>query len=109
MRRRTFTSIQAAVIMAVCASGCGAASYSVNSVRAARTIERAKQLEYEEFLNLRETVLESLDAIQDTASALAEIDVLAGLDLKILYQDVESLCQRERQYSQSAKTAQFRR
>ena len=41
--------------------------------------ERLKSLEYEEFLNLRETVLEHLDAIQDTASALAEIDVLAGL------------------------------
>ena len=41
--------------------------------------ERLKALEYEEFLNLRETVLEHLDAIQDTASALAEIDVLAGL------------------------------
>lgn len=41
--------------------------------------ERLKSLEYEEFLNLRETVLEHLDAIQDTAAALAEIDVLAGL------------------------------
>lgn len=41
--------------------------------------ERLRSLEYEEFLNLRETVLESLEAIQDTASALAEIDALAGL------------------------------
>jgi DNA mismatch repair protein MutS len=41
--------------------------------------ERLKSLEYEEFLHLRETVLESLEAIQDTAAALAEIDVLAGL------------------------------
>ncbi len=41
--------------------------------------ERLKALEYEEFLNLRETVLEHLEAIQDTAGALAEIDVLAGL------------------------------
>lgn len=41
--------------------------------------ERLRSLEYEEFLNLRETVLESLEAIQDTAGALAEIDVLAGL------------------------------
>ncbi|MBL9151083.1 MAG: DNA mismatch repair protein MutS [Verrucomicrobiales bacterium] len=41
--------------------------------------ERLRTLEYEEFLNLRETVLESLQAIQDTAAALAEIDVLAGL------------------------------
>ncbi len=41
--------------------------------------ERLKALEYEEFLNLRETVLEHLDDIQDTAAALAEIDVLCGL------------------------------
>ena len=40
--------------------------------------ERLKTLEYEEFLNLRETVLEHLDAIQTTAAALAEIDVLAS-------------------------------
>ena len=40
--------------------------------------ERLKALEYEEFLNLRETVLEHLDAIQRTAAALAEIDVIAG-------------------------------
>lgn len=40
--------------------------------------ERLKTLEYEEFLNLRETVLEHLDAIQTTASALAEIDVLTS-------------------------------
>lgn len=41
--------------------------------------ERLRALEYEEFLNLRETVLEHLEEIQDTASALAEIDALAGL------------------------------
>ncbi|MCB1065503.1 MAG: DNA mismatch repair protein MutS [Verrucomicrobiae bacterium] len=41
--------------------------------------ERLRALEYEEFLNLRETVLEHLEAIQDTAGALAEVDVLAGL------------------------------
>ena len=41
--------------------------------------ERLRALEYEEFLNLRETVLEHLEDIQDTASALAEIDTLAGL------------------------------
>lgn len=41
--------------------------------------ERLRTLEYEEFLNLRETVLEHLLDIQDTASALAEIDTLAGL------------------------------
>ena len=40
--------------------------------------ERLKTLEYEEFLNLRETVLEHIEAIQLTAAALAEIDVLAG-------------------------------
>jgi len=41
--------------------------------------ERSHQLEYEEFLNLRETVLEHLEEIQDAAAALAEIDVLTGL------------------------------
>lgn len=40
--------------------------------------ERLKALEYEEFLNLRETVLEHLDAIQETAAALAETDVLGS-------------------------------
>lgn len=40
--------------------------------------ERLRSLEYEEFLNLRETVLESLEAIQTTAAALAEIDVLTA-------------------------------
>ncbi len=40
--------------------------------------ERLRVLEYQEFLNLRETVLEHLAAIQETASALAEIDVLAS-------------------------------
>ncbi len=41
--------------------------------------ERSQQLEYEEFLNLRETVLEHLEPIQEAATALAEIDVLTGL------------------------------
>jgi len=41
--------------------------------------ERLRTLEYEEFLNLRETVLEHLEEIQNSASALAEIDTLAGL------------------------------
>ncbi|MCF6311493.1 MAG: DNA mismatch repair protein MutS [Verrucomicrobiales bacterium] len=41
--------------------------------------ERLRTLEYEEFLNLRESVLEHLQDIQDTAAALAEVDVLAGL------------------------------
>lgn len=40
--------------------------------------ERLRALEYEEFLTLRETVLEHLTAIQETAAALAEIDVLAS-------------------------------
>lgn len=40
--------------------------------------ERLKTLEYEEFLNLRETVLEHLKAIQTTAAALAEIDVMTS-------------------------------
>ena len=40
--------------------------------------ERLRVLEQQEFLILRETVLEHLSAIQETASALAEIDVLAA-------------------------------
>ena len=41
--------------------------------------ERAKQLEYEEFIKVRDKTLESLDELQDTADALAEIDVLVSL------------------------------
>ena len=41
--------------------------------------ERAQKLEYEEFLKLREKVLEHLEEIQDTADALATLDVLCGL------------------------------
>ncbi|MEO0413346.1 MAG: DNA mismatch repair protein MutS [Verrucomicrobiota bacterium] len=37
--------------------------------------ERLRTLEYEEFLNLRESVLEHLEAIQCTAAAVAELDV----------------------------------
>ncbi len=40
--------------------------------------ERLRSLEHQEFLNLRETVLEHLEAIQSTAAAIAEIDVLVG-------------------------------
>lgn len=41
--------------------------------------ERSKQLEYELFLKLREQVCTHLDALQETAAAIAEIDVLCGL------------------------------
>tara|TARA_B100001250_G_scaffold227604_1_gene195350 strand:- start:361 stop:1692 length:1332 start_codon:yes stop_codon:yes gene_type:complete len=41
--------------------------------------ERAKQLEYDEFIKVRDKTLESLDELQDTADALAEIDVLVSL------------------------------
>ena len=41
--------------------------------------ERAQKLEYEEFLKLRERVLLHLEDIQDTADALATLDVLCGL------------------------------
>ncbi len=41
--------------------------------------ERAKRLEQEQFLKLRDTVLQDLDALQDTALAVAELDVLCGL------------------------------
>jgi DNA mismatch repair protein MutS len=41
--------------------------------------ERAKRIEFEEFQNLRTRVLEHMDGIQDTADALAVVDVLCGL------------------------------
>jgi DNA mismatch repair protein MutS len=41
--------------------------------------ERAKQLEYEIFLQLRQEVCKNLDRLQETAAAVAETDVLAGL------------------------------
>lgn len=41
--------------------------------------ERAQKLEYEEFHKLREKVLLQLTEIQDTADALATLDVLCGL------------------------------
>jgi len=41
--------------------------------------ERAKTLEYEEFLTLRESVLEHLADLQDTADAMATLDVICGL------------------------------
>jgi DNA mismatch repair protein MutS len=41
--------------------------------------ERAKRIEFEEFQSLRTRVLEHMDAIQDTADALAVVDVLCGL------------------------------
>jgi DNA mismatch repair protein MutS len=41
--------------------------------------ERARNLEYEEYLKLRERVLEYLEDIQNTANALATLDVLSGL------------------------------
>ena len=41
--------------------------------------ERSQKLEYEEFLKLREKVLAHLEDIQDTADALATVDVLCGL------------------------------
>ena len=41
--------------------------------------ERAKQLEYELFLQLRQQVCTRLEALQKTAAAIAEVDVLCGL------------------------------
>jgi len=41
--------------------------------------ERSKQLEYELFLDLRQQVVTHLDALQQTAAAIAEIDVLCAL------------------------------
>jgi DNA mismatch repair protein MutS len=41
--------------------------------------ERARRIEFEEFQSLRARALEHMDAIQDTAEALAVVDVLCGL------------------------------
>ncbi len=41
--------------------------------------ERAKRLEYEEFVNLRSQVLMEMEPIQDTAEALAVLDVIASM------------------------------
>ena len=41
--------------------------------------ERAKALEYEAYLSLRDEVLAHLDALQKAAAALARVDALAGL------------------------------
>ena len=41
--------------------------------------ERMKRFEYEAFGQLREHILTHLEALQDTADALAEVDVLCGL------------------------------
>ena len=41
--------------------------------------ERSKQLEYELFLDLRKQVVTHLDALQQTAAAIAQIDVLCAL------------------------------
>ena len=41
--------------------------------------ERAKQLEYEEFVKLRQAVADELDRLQQCANALATLDVLLGL------------------------------
>ncbi|SDU14286.1 DNA mismatch repair protein MutS [Verrucomicrobium sp. GAS474] len=40
--------------------------------------ERSRQLEYEIFLSLRQEAVARLDAIQQTARALSELDILAG-------------------------------
>lgn len=41
--------------------------------------ERAKQLEYEEFVKLRQAVADEIDQLQQCADALATLDVLLGL------------------------------
>ncbi len=41
--------------------------------------EKAKALEYEEFVKLRSRAMEQLEAIQETAEAIAVLDVLASL------------------------------
>ena len=54
--------------------------------------ERAKQLEYEEFVKLRQAVADEIDQLQQCADALATLDVLLGLaELAQLHQHTRPL------------------
>ena len=54
--------------------------------------ERAKQLEYEEFVKLRQAVADEIDRLQQCADALATLDVLLGLsELAQLHQHTRPL------------------
>lgn len=59
--------------------------------------ERAKQLEYEEFVKLRQAVADELDLLQQCADALATLDVLLGLaELAQLHQHTRPLLEQSR-------------
>lgn len=54
--------------------------------------ERAKQLEYEEFIKLRQAVADEIDRLQQCAESLATLDVLLGLaELAQLHQHTRPL------------------
>lgn len=54
--------------------------------------ERAKQLEYEEFVKLRQAVATKIDHLQECADALATLDVLLGLaELAQLHQHTKPI------------------
>ena len=59
--------------------------------------ERAKQLEYEEFVKLRQAVTDKIDQLQQCADALATLDVLLGLaELAQLHQHTRPLLDESR-------------
>ena len=59
--------------------------------------ERAKQLEYEEFVKLRQAVADELDRLQQCANSLAILDVLLGLaELAQLHQHTRPLLDESR-------------
>lgn len=59
--------------------------------------ERAKQLEYEEFIKLRQAVADEIDRLQECAESLAILDVLLGLaELAQLHQHTRPLLDESR-------------
>ncbi|MGB2560727.1 MAG: DNA mismatch repair protein MutS [Akkermansiaceae bacterium] len=59
--------------------------------------ERAKQLEYEEFIKLRQAVTQEIDDLQHCADSLATLDVLLGLaELAQLYQHTRPIIEKSR-------------
>jgi DNA mismatch repair protein MutS len=59
--------------------------------------ERAKQLEYEEFINLRQAVADEIDRLQQCAESLATLDVLLGLaELAQLHQHTRPIIDESR-------------
>ena len=59
--------------------------------------ERAKQLEYEEFIKLRQAVADEIDRLQQCAESLATLDVLLGLaELAQLHQHTRPIIDKSR-------------